>query len=139
MDVAGAAATRLNEFALHSWDVRVSFDPGATIAPEAVPHLLPMCGIFVGFLGKPEALDGKESVIAVSLTDPAEELTLRLATPVAVSGGAPEQADGTLALPAESWLRLVTGRLKPPYIPIAKITTTGAVDLDLLRKVFPKF
>jgi hypothetical protein len=63
---------------------------------------------------------------------------LRLGEKVSVSEGAPERPDGTLTLPAEAWTRLVTGRLKPPYTP-AGIATTGTADLELLRRVFPKF
>ena len=74
----------------------------------------------------------------MSTTDPASAYTLHLGDQVSVSAGTPEQPDGTLVLPAEAWVRLVTGRLKPPYIP-AGITTTGAADLGLLRRVFPKF
>jgi uncharacterized protein (TIGR03083 family) len=138
VDVAVAASFRLGEFALHSWDVRVGTDPAATVAPEATPYLLPQMGMMAGFLGKPDALAGKTAVVAVTTTDPGGEWTLHLGEKVSVSAGAPERPDGTLALPAEAWARLVTGRLKPPYIP-AGITTTGVADLELLRKVFPKF
>jgi uncharacterized protein (TIGR03083 family) len=138
VDVATAASFRLNELALHSWDVRVGTDPAATIAPEATPHLVPRTEMLARFLGKPDALGGKIAVIAVTTTDPAGELTLHLGEQVSVNAGAPEQSDGTLTLPAEAWVRLVTGRLKPPYTP-AGITTTGVADLDLLRQVFPKF
>lgn len=40
VDVAGAAALRLNEHVLHSWDTAVSFDPGARIVQGSVPLLL---------------------------------------------------------------------------------------------------
>lgn len=139
VDVATAASYRLNELALHSWDVRAGDDPAATVAPEATPLLLTVTGNLAGFLGKPDALGGTTAVIAVTTTDPARDLTLHLGEKVSVSAGAPEQADGTLSLPAEAWLRLITGRLKPPYIPVGVITTSGAADLDLLRRVFPKF
>ncbi len=138
VDVATAASFRLNELALHSWDVRVGADPAAAIAPEATPHLLPVTEMLARFLGKPDALKGATAVIAVTTTGPAGELTLHLDEQVVVSAGAPERSDGTLTLPAEAWVRLVTGRLKPPYSPAA-IAATGAADLDLLRLVFPKF
>lgn len=139
VDVATVASFRLNELALHDWDVRVGINPAATIAPEATPHLLPRIELLAGFLGKPDALHSNEyGVIAVTTTDPATELALHLGEQVSVSTGAAGQSDGTLTLPAEAWVRLVTGRLKPPYTP-AGITTTGAADLDLLRLVFPKF
>jgi uncharacterized protein (TIGR03083 family) len=138
VDVAVAASFRLSEFALHSWDVRVGTDPAATVAHEAVPHLLPQMAMMAGFIGKPDALAGRAAVIAVTTTDPDEELTLHLGEKVSVSPGSPEGSDGTLTLPAEAWTRLVTGRLKPPYVP-AGITATGVADLELLRRVFPKF
>jgi uncharacterized protein (TIGR03083 family) len=136
-----AASYRLNELALHSWDVRAAFDPTATIASEALPHLLPVAMSMVEFLGKPDALEGKTAVVAVITANPVQELILNLGEKISISTGATEhpQQDGTLSLPAEAWLRLVAGRLKPPYIPVAVITTTGAADLDLLRRVFPKF
>jgi uncharacterized protein (TIGR03083 family) len=138
VDVATAASFRLGEFALHSWDVRVATEPATTVAPEATPHLLTNMQMMAGFLGQPDALAGRTAVIAVTTTDPAREFTLHLGDQVSVGSGAPDQHDGTLTLPAEAWVRLITGRLKPPYIP-AGITTTGAADLELLRAVFPKF
>jgi uncharacterized protein (TIGR03083 family) len=138
VDVATAAGFRLNELALHSWDARVAFDPAATVAPEAAAILAGRVGGLAGFLGKPAPLGGKTAVIAVTTTDPARDFQLHLAEPIAISPGLPEHPDGTLTLPAEAWVRLVYGRLKPPYIP-ASITTSGAADLDLIRQVFPGF
>jgi uncharacterized protein (TIGR03083 family) len=138
VDVATAGSFRLMEFSLHSWDVRVGSDLAAAVAPEATPQLLGVAGDLAGFLGKPDALDGLSAVVAVTTTDPGQEFTLSLGEKVTVSAGAPGQADGTLALPAEAWLRLLTGRLKPQYTPDG-ITTTGPVSLDLLRRVFPSF
>jgi uncharacterized protein (TIGR03083 family) len=138
VDVATAASYRLNELALHSWDVRVAFDPAATVAPEATPHLLGLAGTLAGFLGKADALAGLTAVIAVTTTDPGQSVTLALGEKVSVSPGAPGQADGALALPAEAWVRLLTGRLRPQYTPEG-IAATGAASLDLLRRVFPKF
>lgn len=138
VDVAKFALMRLSEFSLHSWDVRVGFDPAAAVDPTATAHLLPMSVDYSGYTGRPEALDGEAAVIAVTTTDPAQSFTLTLGEKISTAIGAPEQADGTLTLPAEAWLRLVTGRLKPQYTPEG-IATTGAASLDLLRRVFPKF
>lgn len=138
VNVATAASYRLNELALHAWDVRVGFDPAATIAPQATEHLLVVAGSIAGDIGKTDAMDGTTAVIAVTTTDPAQSFTLTLNEKVAVSAGAPERADGALTLPAEAWLRLLTGRLKPQYTPDG-ITATGAAGLDLLRRVFPSF
>lgn len=138
VDVAGFATARLNELALHSWDVRAGFDPAATVTPAATAHLLPLSKDVAGYTARPEALDGLAAVIAVTTTDPEQTFTLTLGDKISTALGAPEQADGTLTLPAEAWLRLVTGRLKPQYTPDG-ITTTGVADLNLLRQVFPKF
>ncbi|HTU74019.1 MAG TPA: maleylpyruvate isomerase family mycothiol-dependent enzyme [Trebonia sp.] len=138
IDVATGGGYRLNELALHSWDVRVGFDPAATVAPEATPNLLGLAANLAGFLGKPDALDGTTAVIAVTTTDPGQSFTLALGEKVSVIAGAPDQSDGALTLPAEAWLRLLTGRLKPQYTPEG-ISATGAASLDLLRRVFPKF
>jgi uncharacterized protein (TIGR03083 family) len=138
VDVATAATFRLNELAMHSWDVRAGLDPAAAVAADATPILVNMAGGMAGFLGKPAALGGKTAVIAVTTTDPALDLALHLADPVSVTPGAPLAPDGTLTLPAEAYLRLILGRLKPPYIP-ASVQVTGVTSLEQLREVFPGF
>ncbi|MBO3750068.1 maleylpyruvate isomerase family mycothiol-dependent enzyme [Streptosporangiaceae bacterium NEAU-GS5] len=139
IDVATAARMRLNEFTLHAWDVHVSFDEQATLRPDATAILLHGDTSMLSWIAKPDALDGRRLVIKVTTTDPASVIALRLQEPIGIDFDAPEQADGTLTLPAEAWLRLLAGRLKPPYIPDALILTEGAADLALLRRVFPGF
>jgi hypothetical protein len=136
--VATAASFRLNELAMHSWDVRAGLDPAAAVAAAATPILVNMVGGMAGFLGRPAALGGSTAIIAVTTTDPALEFTLHLAEPVSITPGAPEGSAGTLTLPAEAYLRLIVGRLKPPHIP-ASVEATGVTSLDLLREVFPGF
>jgi uncharacterized protein (TIGR03083 family) len=136
VDVATAARFRLTEFALHSWDVRVGFDPAATLTPAEAAQVSPLIGQMAQMLGKPEAADGP-AVIRVTTTEPEEVLALHLGEKIGI-GEAAEQADGTLSLPAEAWIRLTTGRLGPAYTP-ASVAATGAADLDVLRRVFPGF
>lgn len=138
VDVATAARLRLGELALHSWDVRVEFDPAATVAPEAVGPLLTGVGLMVGWIAKPDRLDGRHGVVAVSTTDPKADFMLHLGERIQIEPGAAQQPDGTLDLPAEAWLRLVTGRLTPRYTPVG-VEATGVADLDLLRRVFPGY
>lgn len=138
VDVATAGTFRLSEFALHSWDVRAGFDPAATVAADATALIMPPLANMAAFLGKPEPLNGKHAVIEVTTAEPERVLALHLGEQVSVGDDVPGQADGTLALPAEAWVRLVTGRLGPAYTP-AGVTATGAADLDMLRKVFPGF
>lgn len=135
VDVATAARFRLNELALHSWDVRVAFDPAATVAADATELLAPGVGDLAGFLGKPVA---DPAVIAVSTSAPSLRRALHLGERVSVSDDVPSAVDGTLTLPAEAWVRLVTGRLGERYTP-AGVAATGAADLATLRKVFPGF
>jgi len=137
VDVATAAGFRLNEFALHSWDVRVVFDPAATIRPEATPLLLDRVGFLLGWIAKPAALEGRRAALRVQLTGPERGFGLTLGESVSL-GDAPGEPDGVLTAPAEAWLRLATGRLAPQHTP-AEVELTGPVDLDTLRRVFPGF
>jgi uncharacterized protein (TIGR03083 family) len=138
VDVATAARMRLNEFTLHSWDVRIPFDARATLAPEAVAVLLHAKPDMLAWIGNADRLDGRTAVIRVTTTEPASDFALRLQAPVSTDLDVPEQHDGTLTLPAEAWLRLVAGRLAPRYTPDS-VSATGAADLDLLRRVFPGY
>ena len=83
-------------------------------------------------------LGGKHGVIRVTTSGPASVFALRLDMGISVDSTVPEKPDGTLALPAEAWLRLIAGRLAAPNTPEA-VSTTGATDLDLLRQVFPGY
>ncbi|GAA3621901.1 maleylpyruvate isomerase family mycothiol-dependent enzyme [Nonomuraea rosea] len=138
VDVATVARMRLSELTHHSWDVRVSFDEHATLAPEAAAALLHGAPDLLAWVGKPDALDGRNLVVKVTTSEPESVFALRLEAPVSVQFDVPESPDATLALPAEAWLRLVAGRLAPLHTP-GTVATTGAVDLDLLRRVFPGY
>jgi uncharacterized protein (TIGR03083 family) len=138
VDVATTARLRLSEFALHSWDVRVAFDADAALAPESAGPLLEGTGDLLGWIGKAEQLQGKVAVIEVNTTQPSSVFALRLGDQISVDRDVPQRPDGTLTLPAEAWLRLVAGRLAPGHTP-SGVSTTGAADLDLLRRVFPGY
>jgi uncharacterized protein (TIGR03083 family) len=137
VDVAAAGTMRLSEFALHAWDVNVAFDPAATVAAEAAPLLLGQMAHMFAWVAKPEHLDGKEATLAVELTDVPQSFGLVLGPEIALAES-PADPDGTLKLPAEAWLRLVTGRLKPEFAP-APIEIDGPLTIDELRRVFPGF
>jgi len=140
VDLDLQAALRLNESTLHGWDVAAADDPAATLNPTAVPLLVdaltgPM-SFLVGAIGKSGGADG---VLAVRAFDPDRQLTLRISDPVALEASAPDAADGTLTLPAEALLRLLTGRLGGAEHTPATVTVTGPLDLVALRAVFPGF
>ena len=138
VDLATAVRMRLNELTLHSWDIRVGYGEDATLPADATAALLHGEPNLIGWIGKTDPLNGRQAVITVTTTEPASVFALRLRAPISADFDVPEQPDGTLALPAEAWLRLVAGRLAPRYTPVGVIAT-GAADLDLLRKVFPGY
>lgn len=137
VSVADAGRMRLMEFTLHTWDVKVSADPAVTLAPAAVPLLLDGFGPLLGWIAKPDALDGRGATLAVDLTDPERSYGLDLHDSASL-GERPDQPDGELRAPAEAWLRLLAGRLAPARTPAA-VTVSGPLTLDDLRRVFPGY
>jgi hypothetical protein len=135
--VGEAARMRLNEFSLHTWDAKVGADPAVAVPADAVPLLFEAMAGLLGWIAKPDALDGKSASLAIVTSDPVREFGLELGEKVALTDQ-PAAADGTLRLPAESWLRLITGRLSPEHTP-AGVEIDGPLSLDDLRKVFPGF
>lgn len=135
VDVATAARFRLNELALHSWDVRVIFDPAAGVAEEATPLLLEHVETTLGWIGKAERLAG-EHVVAVETTDPDRRFGLSITDTVGLTEP-PAGTGTTVRLPAEAWLRLATGRLDADHTPPTHLE--GELSLDDLRAVFPGF
>ncbi|MFI6076237.1 maleylpyruvate isomerase family mycothiol-dependent enzyme [Actinoplanes sp. NPDC051343] len=137
ISVGEAGRMRLNEFSLHTWDAKVGADPATTVPADAVPLLFDAMAGLLGWIAKPDALGGRSASLAVVTSDPSREFGLELGEKVALSG-TPAAPDGTLRLPAEAWLRLITGRLAPEHTP-AGVEIDGPLSLDDLRKVFPGF
>ncbi|MEV6981589.1 maleylpyruvate isomerase family mycothiol-dependent enzyme [Sphaerisporangium sp. NPDC051017] len=137
-DVAGFAGMRLSEFAYHTWDVKVAFDPAATLSPEATELMADGIASLIGFAGKADRLGGREAAVEVRTTAPERSfgLEIRDAVRIADVPGAP---DAVLAAPAEWWLRLVSGRHAPEHTPDGVRLTGDALTLDDLRAVFPGF
>lgn len=134
-DVGRVATLRLGEFTHHSWDVRVAADQAATLAPEAVPLLLDGLDWFFPFTTRPDEID-KSTLLKVELSDPERTFGLRIGDAVTLDD--PEGADGTLTLPAEAWVRLTAGRLRPEHTPPG-VEITGSLGLDDLRRLFPGY
>jgi uncharacterized protein (TIGR03083 family) len=137
VDVAAAGGLRLNELAHHTWDVKVAFDPDATLPAEATPLLFDQSALLIGFLGRAGEL-GRTATIAVETTSPERSFGLEVEEKVTVVE-APASADATLTAPAEWWLRLTTGRHAPEHTPAAVTLTGDEITLDALRRVFPGF
>jgi uncharacterized protein (TIGR03083 family) len=138
VDLATAGGLRLNEFTHHTWDVKVAFDPGATLAAEATPLLLDQAGMLIGFLGKAAELGGRSLTIGVNTTSPDRSFGLGVGERVALVD-APADPDAVLVAPAEWWLRLIAGRHAAERTPPTVKLTGDAVTLDDLRRLFPGY
>jgi uncharacterized protein (TIGR03083 family) len=132
--LADLLGLRLNEHAVHTWDVAVALDPDATILPDAVDLVVDELGLIAQYTGKPPA---HPVAIIVTTHDPRREFRLD-AGPDAVTVSATESGSGSggpsVRLPAEAFIRLVYGRLDIDHTP--DVSTDG-IDLDALRDVFP--
>jgi uncharacterized protein (TIGR03083 family) len=133
-DLAGFAAMRLGEHAVHTWDIAVALDSSAVVADDAVDLLVDRLAAVAARTGKPTE---DERSISIGTSDP--ERTFVLATgpdvELAPANVGEVVGDPDLNLPAEALLRLVYGRLDPDHTPE---TATGE-DLPQLRAVFPGF
>lgn len=136
LPLASYAGMRLNETALHSWDVRVAFDPSAAIPADAAAvlaeHLAGGLAFLAGFIGKAGALAGP---VVVDIEGSGYGLVVT-DTVALVTG--PADSTATFSGPLEAAIRLVGGRLRPAHTP-GTVKVTGAVTLDDLRQVFPGY
>lgn len=125
---------RLSEHAVHTWDVAVSIDPAAVVAPDAVALLREHLPLVAGRSGRPDA---GPFWARLRGSCPDVDLLLTVADKVAlVPWSAEGAADGEISMSAEALLRLVYGRLDPAHTP----PFTGDPGLlDRARGVFPGF
>jgi uncharacterized protein (TIGR03083 family) len=131
--VVVALGMRLNEVANHAWDVRVGVDPSATVDAGSAEVLVELfagpLSFLLGFSAKPDQVEQEVRLAipggGISITD-AVTVAGEVAEPTATFDGAPEAV-----------VRLLSGRLRPPYD--ADVSVTGNVTIDELRKVFPGY
>lgn len=127
---------RLHEVAQHSWDVRVAGDPNAVISAESAQLLAEYfagdLGFLLGILGKADVLD-EPALVDIEGSGFALAITDSVTWSRSASG-----PSATFSGPLEAAIRLIGGRLTPPYTPeVMKVT--GNVMLEDLRRVFPGF
>ena len=137
-DAAGLVWLRLGEHALHSWDIAVSLDPAAVVAPQSVTMLIDRVPQVAACGAKPPGVPYRAGI---QTTDPDRKFLLSAAQTVSMSevpAGAAGDGIPVLRMPAEALLRLVYGRLDPGHTPPVQ-ALSGQVDLDLLRRTFPGF
>ncbi|HEY3733937.1 MAG TPA: maleylpyruvate isomerase N-terminal domain-containing protein [Streptosporangiaceae bacterium] len=139
LDSVGLVRLRLGEHALHTWDVAVSADSAAVVAPDAVALLVDNVPQFLApRFGRPADPPLRARI---RTTGPDRDYLLTAAAEVSVTDwpGAGEAADGAaeVSMPSEALLRLAYGRLDPGHTPAG--VTGDAEILDRLRAVFPGF
>ncbi|HEX4688226.1 MAG TPA: maleylpyruvate isomerase family mycothiol-dependent enzyme [Nocardioides sp.] len=132
-DLADFLHLRLNEHALHTWDITVAMDPTSTIPPDAAELVAENLGAIVRWAGKPS-----EEEVSVEVRTSEPELAYHLdlgPNGVALAPSLDDTSAPELTLPTEALVRLVYGRLDPDHTP-SSVCAKG-VDLELLRSVFP--
>jgi uncharacterized protein (TIGR03083 family) len=134
LDAANLVRLRLAEHAVHTWDIAVALDPTARVDDDAVSLLIDTLGSIATRVGKTE---GRKFVVSVRTSAPDRRFVLRVGDTVELSEDADAMVNAELRLPAESFVRLVYGRLDPGHT--GDVTATGDVTLDDIRKVFPGF
>lgn len=129
-DFAGFVGLRLNEHALHTWDIEVALDPGAVVDPVSARSVIDNLRLIVGFTGKPT---GKDHTLAVRTSEPRRDFKIVIGADAVSLEPAEPVDEPDLLIPAEAFIRLVYGRLDPGHTP----ATSGPADLEELRRVFP--
>ncbi len=143
LDAAGLVRLRLGEHALHVWDLAVTLDAGAQVAPDAVRLLLDMLpGFAAPRFGRPQETPLRARITVTGpdrtyLLAAADAVTLTEVTAAEADTRAGAAADTEIAMPAEALLRLVYGRLDAAHTPDE--VQAKPADLDLLRATFPGF
>ncbi len=128
VDFEGFVGLRLNEHAVHSWDIDEAFDPAATIPADVAGVVAGNLRTATRFGAKP---DGPARHVTVATTDPEGRFVVEIGDEGCdlVTGG---DATPDLSLPTEAFVRLVYGRLDAAHTPPG---VEGDV-LDGLRRVF---
>ncbi len=135
LDWEGAMRMRMGEHVVHEWDVAVALDPSATLAADGAEILVDNLEQVAGWANKPV---GTPATLTVATTDPERSFTITVTDDsVTMAATTDPVAEPTLTMPAESFVRLVYGRLDPAHTPAS--VTGHTAELDRLRQVFPGF
>jgi hypothetical protein len=132
LDLVGYLGMRLNEHALHTWDVEVSVDPGATVPSDAAALIVDTLPLIAGFSGKP---DGVDREITIQTIDPAHGFVLKIGAERVTLDPAAAAASADLTLPTEALARLIYGRLDAGHTPAG----VDEAVVASLRPIFPGF
>ena len=117
LDFTALVAVRLNEHALHTWDVDVALNPDVVIPDELVAPVVDQLETILRFTAKPT---GASKTITVGTTNPVRRFTVSLTPERATVAPADGAGTPDVTLPAEEWIRLVYGRLDPGDDPVVQ-------------------
>jgi len=105
---------RLNEHALHTWDIDVTTNPAATLPADVAALLVDNLDLIARFTAKPP----EEPVeLTVATIDPERTFKIEADVDSVAFSPASPSASPDLTLPAEAFVRLVYGRLDTPHTP----------------------
>jgi uncharacterized protein (TIGR03083 family) len=131
LDLATHIAFRVNEHALHTWDIEVALDERATIPDVETAFVVDHLELIARFTARP---DGAARDVAVHTTEPARAFRITsTADAVTFASEAISDAAPDVTMPAEAFIRLVYGRLDRSHTPPL---AEGAV-VDSLRALYP--
>jgi uncharacterized protein (TIGR03083 family) len=121
---------RLNEHAMHTWDIDVAVNPAATIPTRLAEPVVDNLELIARYTGKPT---GEARTITVNTSDPARGFRIELTPDSVIFTPSGPMTDGDVELSAESFARLVYGRLDVDHLPAGN----HAAALNTLSRVFP--
>lgn len=126
-------AMRLAEHVVHEWDVAVALDPAAVLATDATPTVLEQTELAAQWSARPA---GDPRTVTLAVSDPEQTFSIVIGTDsVSIEAGVEvPPVDGLM--PAESFIRLVYGRLDPEHTPASVVVPDDTI-LPQLRSVFP--
>lgn len=131
LDTDGVIGMRLNEHALHVWDIAVALDPTATVEPSSTQCVVDSLQMIARFTAKPT---GADRTVTVVTTEPRRGFVITLGADAVTLEPTEPPDEPDLVLPAESFVRLVYGRLDPAHTP--EVRDDERV-LDELRRAYP--
>jgi uncharacterized protein (TIGR03083 family) len=132
LDAASLVRLRVGEHAIHTWDIAVALDPAARVDHDAVALLVDTLDSIASRVGKTQ---GRKFTVSVHTSEPDRRFMLRVGDTVELLEPTDAKVDAEMHLPAESFVRLVYGRLDPDHADDVK--ATGDVTLEDVRMVFP--
>ena len=133
LDLPSFLGMRLNEHAVHEWDVAVTFDDAATIPPVEAAFIVDTLAMMSSFAGKPT---GTERTLTIRTVAPERNFEIALRADGVALSPTPAVAVPDLELSGDELVRLVYGRLDPAHSPVVD---ADATELDELRRAFPGF